>query len=57
MILDTLAAACAEAADFPSAAKWQSKAIGFLTDEQEKDDFSTRLKLYLEHNAYRESRP
>ena len=53
MILDTLAAAHAESADFESARKWQSKAIELLTDLSEKDDFKKRLKLYQENKPFR----
>ncbi len=52
MILDTLAAAHAEAGDFDSAVKWQTKAIELLTDTKEKDDFQKRLKLYQERKVY-----
>jgi serine/threonine protein kinase len=50
--LDTLAAAYAESGDFDAAVKWQSKAIELLTDEKEKEDYRTRLKLYQEKKPY-----
>ncbi len=50
--LNTLAAACAESGDFDAAAKWQTKAIELLSDKKEKEDYSTRLKLYQEKKPY-----
>jgi tetratricopeptide (TPR) repeat protein len=50
--LDTLAAAHAESGDFDSAVKWQTKAIGLLTDRRETEDYRTRLKLYQEKKPY-----
>jgi tetratricopeptide (TPR) repeat protein len=52
--LDTLAAAHAEAADFETAEKWQTRAIDLLTDEAQKDDFRSRLKLYQARQPYHE---
>jgi tetratricopeptide (TPR) repeat protein len=51
--ISALAAAHAEAGDFESAVKWQSKAIELATDEKNKDDYRTRLKLYQEKKPYR----
>jgi tetratricopeptide (TPR) repeat protein len=66
--LDTLAAACADAGDFASAVKWQSKAIKLLKhddwqskmieafkDDQPKDDYRERLKLYQQKKPYHET--
>ncbi len=53
--LDTLAAAFAEAGDFESAIKWQSKAIELATDPAEKQELQTRLELYREKMPYRQS--
>ena len=45
-VLDTLAAAQAEAADFDAAVKSQERAIGLLGDERQKADYRSRLALY-----------
>ena len=55
--LDTLAAAFAEAGDFESATKWQSKAIDLATDAAEKQELQTRLKLYRDRKPYRQNNP
>jgi serine/threonine-protein kinase len=55
--LDTLAAAHAESRDFEAAVKWQSKAIELLTDEKEKKDLRTRLKLYQVKKPYHTASP
>jgi tetratricopeptide (TPR) repeat protein len=52
-ILDTIAAAYAEAGKFDKAVEWQAKAIDLAPDDQ-KEDFGTRLKLYQEGKPYRE---
>ena len=52
MILDTLAAAHAEAGDFDSAIKWQVKAIDFGTDANQKAEYRTRLKLYRDKKPF-----
>jgi tetratricopeptide (TPR) repeat protein len=57
VFLDTLAAASAEAGDFEAAVKWQTRAIDLLADEQRKDDFRGRLKLYEARQPYREADP
>lgn len=51
-VLDTLAAAYAEAARFDNAAEWQQKAIE-LAPEAQKEDYRSRLKLYREGKPYR----
>jgi Flp pilus assembly protein TadD len=53
-VLDTLAASCAEAGDFESAVRWQSRAIDLLEGERERDDFRSRLALYRAGQPYRE---
>jgi tetratricopeptide (TPR) repeat protein len=50
--LDTLAAACAEAGDFAAAMKWIEQAIGLLSDEKAKADYSKRLDLYKARKPY-----
>jgi Flp pilus assembly protein TadD len=52
-ILDTYAAAHAEAGDFENAVKWETKAIDLLTDEKRKEDFRFRLRLYQSGKPYR----
>jgi tetratricopeptide (TPR) repeat protein len=54
-ILDTCAAAHAEAGDFETAVKWQTRAIELLADETLKDDFRSRLKLYQSRQPFHES--
>ena len=51
--LDTLAAACAEEGDFPSAVQWEEKAIGMALSDTEKDERSGRLALYRAGKPYR----
>jgi len=53
-ILDTLAAAYAEAGQFERAATVQQEAIDLLPDQNQKEDFASRLKLYETNTAYRE---
>ena len=52
-----LAAAYAESGDYDAAVTWQSKAIELLTDEEEKEDFRTRLELYREKKPYHTASP
>jgi protein O-mannosyl-transferase len=52
MLLDPLAAACAEAGDFAAAAAWQEKAIGLVPDGVKKDDYRARLALYRAGKPY-----
>jgi tetratricopeptide (TPR) repeat protein len=54
--IDTLAAAYAEAGDFDSAVKWQSKAIALCPIAEVKKK-ETRLKLYLKQKPYRDTTP
>jgi tetratricopeptide (TPR) repeat protein len=55
--LETLAAAYAEAGDFGSAIKWQSKAIDLETDGTEKAEYRARLALYQDKKPYRDNKP
>ena len=57
IILDTLAAAQAEAGDFDAAVKSQKRAIELLTDERQKDDYRSRLALYQAKKPYRQVSP
>ena len=52
-LLDTCAAAHAEAGDFESAVKWQTRAIDLLTDVRRIEDYRSRLKLYQARQPYR----
>lgn len=52
--LDTLAAANAEAGDFESAIKWQTKACQLATGAL-KADLETRLELYKKGKPYRQT--
>ena len=54
MIVDTLAAANAEAGDFDSAVKEQTKAIELTTDAKDRDEFRGRLVLYQQKKPYRQ---
>jgi tetratricopeptide (TPR) repeat protein len=56
-LLDTLAAAYAEAGDFDSAVKWQTNANALNLDAQAKTKGEARLKLYQEKKPYREKGP
>jgi tetratricopeptide (TPR) repeat protein len=53
-VLDTLAAACAEAGDFDAAVRWQTKAMAMSFDGGDKSRFEARLKLYRAKTPYRE---
>ena len=55
--LDTLAAAAAEVGDFDAAVAWQARAIALLSDEQQRDDYRSRLALYQAKKPYRERFP
>lgn len=52
-LIDTLAAAHAEAGDFTEAARWQTKALDMAHDN-EKDEYRYRLKLYKSRKPYRD---
>lgn len=52
-ILDTLAAAYAEAGDFEKAVEWQTKAIE-LAPKDQREDLQARLELYEASKPYRE---
>ncbi len=54
IILDTLAAAQAEAGDFDSAVSSQKRAIELLTDRRQQDDYRSRLALYQAKKPYRQ---
>ncbi len=53
-ILDTLAAAYAEAGDFVKAADAEREAIGLSQKEKRKNELAARLKLYESNTPYRE---
>ena len=53
-LLDTLAAAYAEAGKFDEAAKWQQKAVDLLSDHPDKVEVQARLELYRQGKPYRE---
>jgi len=56
MILDTLAAAHAEAGQFEKAVSAQKEALRLLPDKEQAADGASRLKLYVAHQPYREPR-
>ena len=53
-MLDTLAAAYAEAGEFEKAVSVQQEAIALLDKGKIKEDFAVRLKLYESNSPYRE---
>jgi tetratricopeptide (TPR) repeat protein len=54
MIIDTLAAACAESGDFQKAILWQKRAIELgIDDPEEAKKMPDRLKLYQEGKPFR----
>ncbi len=53
-LVDTLAAAYAEAGKFEEAAKWQEKALELLSDSPEKAGVQARLEMYRQGKPYRE---
>jgi hypothetical protein len=52
-LLNTLAAAYAEAHQLDMAVAAQPEAIGLAKSEQEKKDYDSRLKLYQAHKPLR----
>jgi tetratricopeptide (TPR) repeat protein len=54
--LDSLAAAHAEVGDFDKAVEWQKNGMD-LAPADEKADYESRLKLYLDKNPYRQPVP
>jgi tetratricopeptide (TPR) repeat protein len=53
-LLDVLAAACAEAGDYDSAVKWQFQANSMHALALDKSKGATRLKLYEDHQPFRD---
>jgi len=53
-LLDTLAAAYAEAQQFEKAMAAEQEAIGLLRDDHDKRDYGSRLKLYQEKKPCRD---
>ena len=56
-MLDTMAAAYAEAGDFDGAVKWQTQAEAMFPEGKEKAEGAARLKLYQARKPYRETTP
>ena len=54
-MLDTLAAAYAEAGDFDKAVEWQEKADKLFTDPKDQKKGEDRLKLYKDKKPYRDT--
>jgi hypothetical protein len=54
-ILDTLAAAYAEAGEFTKAINTQRETMELVHDESSKSDFAIRLKLYESNTPYRDN--
>ena len=52
--LNTLAAAYAEAGQFDKAVASEQEAMGLLQSEQERKDYTSRLKVYQSNSPYRE---
>ena len=52
-MLDTLAAAYAEAGQFEKAVSAEKQAISLASREDEQKEYQTRLKLYQEKKPYR----
>jgi carboxyl-terminal processing protease len=56
-IVDTLAAACAEAGDYKAAVGWQENAMALTPGGDVRDEMARRLELYREGKPYREAAP
>ena len=58
-LIDTLAAAYAEAGDFPKAIMWQQRAITLMKSDtmEQQQDFAKRLELYKAKQPYRDTHP
>lgn len=57
-IIDTLAAAYAEAGDFPEAVKWQKRALdSFTISADVRSGMERRLQLYQQHQPYHQELP
>jgi tetratricopeptide (TPR) repeat protein len=56
-LIDTLAAAYAEAGDFDAAVKWQAKANAMFPEGHEKTDGEACLKLYRARTAFHAPNP
>ena len=56
-ILDTLAAAYAEAGDFAEAVKWQKKAIELGPSAEDKKKYEERAALYEMKKPYHQTKP
>ena len=54
-IIDTLAAAYAEAGDFQKAVTWQTKAIALTKDANLRKEMDAHLDLYKSGKPYREA--
>jgi tetratricopeptide (TPR) repeat protein len=54
MMIDTLAAACAEAGNFDSALKWETRYLQFNLSPQRAGEARRRLALYQQKQPYRE---
>ncbi|MGO9921123.1 MAG: hypothetical protein ACLQIB_41340, partial [Isosphaeraceae bacterium] len=52
--LEVLAAACAEAGDFESAAKWQKEVLTLTVEPADVQSCHERLDLYLAGKAFRQ---
>ena len=53
-VVDTIAAAYAEAGDFDSAVKWQTQANALFSEPDDKKNGESRLELYRNKKPYRE---